>query len=82
MVPVLPVNPPGTVPKIIGAVAGLLALALGLNTLFRSQAPPPPKTMTKEWQEASNERALEQKMNPISGIASDDYKGKGFVTVK
>lgn len=27
----------------------------------------PPKTMSKEWQEASNERAKEQKMNPISG---------------
>src|ERR1700691_3056242 len=30
-------------------------------------APPPPKTLTKEWQEASNERAIEQKMNPITG---------------
>jgi len=26
-----------------------------------------PKTMSKEWQEASNERAIEQKLNPISG---------------
>jgi hypothetical protein len=31
-------------------------------------APPPPKTMTKEWQEASNQRAIEQKMNPITGM--------------
>ncbi len=30
-------------------------------------APPPPKTLTKEWQEASNERALERKQNPITG---------------
>jgi hypothetical protein len=39
----------------------------------------PVKTMTKEWQEASNEIALEQKQNPITGIASDNYKGKGHV---
>ena len=29
-----------------------------------------PKTMSKEWQEASNERAIEQKLNPISGTFS------------
>lgn len=39
----------------------------------------PVKTMTKEWQEASNEIALEQKQNPITGIASENYKGKGHV---
>lgn len=33
-------------------------------------APPPPKTINKEWEEASNQRALEQKMNPISGELS------------
>ena len=65
-----------------------------------SPAPPPPKTISKEWEEASNQRALEQKMNPISGqfssvlrpallphvlhtgIASEGYTGKGFVTHK
>lgn len=35
--------------------------------LHASTAPPPPKTLTKEWQEASNELAREQNMNPISG---------------
>lgn len=39
----------------------------------------PVKTMTKEWQEASNEIALEQKQNPITGIASENYKGSGHV---
>ena len=28
----------------------------------------PPATMTKEWQEASNEKALEEKQNPITGL--------------
>ena len=30
-------------------------------------ATPPPKTMTKEWQEASNERARELNLDPITG---------------
>lgn len=30
-------------------------------------APTPPRTINKEWQEASNERALDQKMNPLTG---------------
>ena len=34
----------------------------------RFVAAPPPKTLTKEWQEASNERALEMKLNPITGV--------------
>lgn len=32
-------------------------------------APPPPKTITREWEEASNQRALEQKSNPITGLS-------------
>lgn len=40
----------------------------GTLTRFCRAAPPPPKSISKEWEEASNERALEQKMNPISGI--------------
>jgi len=78
--PRTPVNPPGSIFKtILGtfAVIGVAGLMFyGLRTL----ASPPPKTLTKEWQEASNERAKEQKMNPISGIASEGYSGKGFVT--
>ena len=41
--------------------------------MFPSVAPPPPKTISKEWEEASNERALEQKMNPISGSSSPQH---------
>ena len=35
--------------------------------------------MTKEYQEQMTERAKEKKLNPISGISSEGYKGKGFV---
>jgi len=34
---------------------------------YQHTAPPPPKTITKEWEEASNERAKELKINPITG---------------
>ena len=33
-------------------------------------APPPPKTLTREWQEASNDRAREQNLDPITGASS------------
>lgn len=39
----------------------------------------PVKTMTKEWQEASNQIAIKQKQNPITGISSENYQGKGHV---
>ena len=46
------------------ARARTLFLAL---TFFLSVAPPPPKTLTREWQEASNERGREQHLDPITG---------------
>ncbi|EIN07119.1 COX4-domain-containing protein, partial [Punctularia strigosozonata HHB-11173 SS5] len=77
--PRAPINPPGTVPKIIAGVSALIAVSGLVFVTVRSRAPPPPKTLTKEWEEAANERAIEQKINPISGISSEGYKGKGFV---
>ncbi|KAJ1792132.1 cytochrome c oxidase [Coemansia sp. RSA 1938] len=43
------------------------------------RATPKPRTMTREWQEATNKLAIERNLNPISGISSEGYKGKGFV---
>ena len=40
-----------------------------------------PLTTTKEWEEATNEYLREQKSNPITGISSEGYKGKGYVTI-
>lgn len=40
---------------------------------------PAPKTMSKEWQEASNEYLKEQKVEPVTGFAAEDYKGKGMI---
>ena len=35
-----------------------------------------PKTLNKEWQEASTQLAVDQKMDPFTGPASEGYKGK------
>ncbi|GJJ12286.1 hypothetical protein Clacol_006527 [Clathrus columnatus] len=80
--PRTPKNPPGTTMKVTLGTLGLLTVSGIVFTTIRSRGGPPPKTMTKEWQEASNERALAQKANPISGISSEGYKGKGFVTAE
>ncbi|KAL2010795.1 hypothetical protein VTN00DRAFT_3513 [Thermoascus crustaceus] len=42
-------------------------------------ARPQPRTMTKEWQEATNEYAKREKIEPITGISSEGYSGKGYV---
>ena len=41
----------------------------------------PPKTMTREYQEQMTARAKENNLNPLYGISSEGYKGKGHVTV-
>ncbi|KIM86435.1 hypothetical protein PILCRDRAFT_816394 [Piloderma croceum F 1598] len=80
--PRAPVSPPGQNLKVFLSTMGLIGIAGIIYAVIRAYAPPPPRTLTKEWQEASNERAIEQKMNPITGISSEGYKGKGFVTHK
>jgi len=68
--------------KTLGGVTAVLAVTTGLYFLAHQFSPPPPKTITREWQEASNERALEQKQDPFTGPASEGYSGKGYVTKK
>ncbi|KAF8447240.1 cytochrome c oxidase subunit IV family [Boletus edulis BED1] len=77
--PRTPVSPPGQGLKVFIYTLGLVSVAGLLSLAVRSRAPPPPKTLSREWQEASNERAREQKLDPITGISSEGYAGKGFV---
>ncbi|KAI9856543.1 MAG: Cytochrome c oxidase subunit 5A [Vezdaea acicularis] len=44
---------------------------------FVAKGPPP--TMNKEWQEKTNEYLKSLNVEPISGISSEGYKGKGQV---
>jgi len=75
-------HPTGSIPKLILAVAVGVAAGGVLYLASRSFAGSPPKTMTKEWQEASNERARELNLDPITGVPSEGYSGKGFVQSK
>jgi len=71
--------PPGENTKVfVYTLVGVLAAgALFVGT--RSFARGSPRTMTKEWQEASNEYFKENKIEPITFIGGEDYKGKGLV---
>ncbi|KAG8217996.1 COX4, subunit IV of cytochrome c oxidase [Butyriboletus roseoflavus] len=77
--PRTPVSQPGDGLKVTLYTMGLIGVAGLISWAVHARAPPPPRTITREWQEASNERALEQKMDPFTGIASEGYAGKGFV---
>lgn len=77
--PRAPISKPGDNLKIFLATMGLVGSAFVLGNVIHQWAAPPPKTMTKEWEEATNERAREMKLNPITGISSEGYSGKGFV---
>lgn len=68
----------GNTKVFVGVVASLAATA-ALYFGIRSFAAPPPQTMSKEWQEASTEYMREQNSNPISGVSSEGYKGKGMI---
>ncbi|PIA19029.1 cytochrome c oxidase subunit IV [Coemansia reversa NRRL 1564] len=73
-----PRSKPGDNWKVFFGVVGTIAVSVTISTLVRNSVPKP-HTMTKEWQEMSNEYAREHNINPISGISSEGYKGKGFV---
>ncbi|TQS31758.1 hypothetical protein Golomagni_07951 [Golovinomyces magnicellulatus] len=73
------VDPPGTNARIAWGVAlGVLA-SVAIFSGIRMAAKPAPATMTKEYQEKSNELLIQQKSDPITGITSEGYSGKGVV---
>jgi len=73
-----PLLPPGSNIKITLQTVGVLAAA-GLLLAWAISHHDKPKTMTREWQEASNQLAKERNMDPITGVASEGYKGKGYI---
>ncbi|SCV67238.1 BQ2448_5884 [Microbotryum intermedium] len=77
-----PILAPGSGAKTLGGVTLAVIISLGLFTAARTLAQEKPKTLSREWQEASNEMAKEQKMDPFTGVSSEGYKGKGFVNNK
>ncbi|KAG9291159.1 hypothetical protein G9A89_013031 [Geosiphon pyriformis] len=65
--------------KVSIGVIGCLLAGVGLFYYIESLVPEKPRTLTREWEEATNERLRQEKVNPISGISSEDYSGKGYV---
>ncbi|KAK4115640.1 cytochrome c oxidase subunit IV [Canariomyces notabilis] len=71
--------PPGENKTVALGVAAGIAVSLGIFVLVRSFAKPAPHTMTKEWQEATNEYLRAQNSDPLTGISSEGYNGPGHV---
>ncbi|KAJ1647224.1 Cytochrome c oxidase subunit 5B, mitochondrial [Dispira simplex] len=77
-----PRSQPGDGWRTLLGVGAALAVSVGSFMYIRSFAQKSPHTMTPEWQEASNEYARQNNLNPITGISSEGYQGKGLVTTK
>ncbi|KID80559.1 Cytochrome c oxidase subunit 5 [Metarhizium brunneum] len=73
------VDPPGTNARVAWGIAVGLAASFAIFAAIRSFAKPEPHTMSKEYQEASNELLIQQKADPLTGITSEGYSGKGMV---
>ncbi|KAE8447298.1 Cytochrome c oxidase polypeptide 5, mitochondrial [Mollisiaceae sp. DMI_Dod_QoI] len=71
--------PPGEGWKVAGYTALGVGVSLALFATIRVFAKGSPSTMNKEYQEATNEYLKNQNSEPISGISSDGYSGKGMV---
>ncbi|KAG0287340.1 Cytochrome c oxidase subunit 5A, partial [Linnemannia gamsii] len=76
-----PLTGPGHSVKVIFGTVATVGASGALFLWMRSKGNERPVTVTKEWQEASNEYARVNKINPISGVASEGYKGSGFVSI-
>ncbi|KAL0089781.1 cytochrome c oxidase subunit 4 COX4 [Phycomyces blakesleeanus] len=74
-----PLTTPNHGLKVLGGVIGVLVASGALFYAMRLGGGENPPTMTKEWQEATNEYLKSQNSNPITGISSEGYKGKGYV---
>jgi len=70
---------PSDAPQVFLGSVGLITVSLFLAYYIKSLGKETPRTMTKDWQEATNEKMLRQKANPLHGISSPGYKGPGFV---
>ncbi|KAJ4307061.1 Cytochrome c oxidase subunit 5B, mitochondrial [Collariella sp. IMI 366227] len=71
--------PPGENQKVILYTIIGVGVSFVVFASMRMFAKPAPSTMTKEWQEASNEFLKAQKSDPLTGISSEGYSGPGQV---
>ncbi|KAF7301191.1 hypothetical protein MIND_00683700 [Mycena indigotica] len=77
-----PIHEKGDGFKIFLSVSAAVAVSGVLFYTIRSISPPLPKTMSKEWQEAMNERALEQKNEPHHRYRFRRIQGSGLCAIQ
>ncbi|KAG0360621.1 Cytochrome c oxidase subunit 5A [Podila minutissima] len=73
-----PLTGPNHAIKVVGGTLAVLAVSTALYQWIRTKGGEDPITKTKAWQEATEEYARENKINPITGFTSEGYKGPGF----
>lgn len=69
-----PVHPKGEAGKITAGVIGGLVLSIGIFLTIRASAPEAPKTMNREWQEASDDYLKSKNANPWSDYSQVQSK--------
>lgn len=74
--------PPGEGKQIFKEVCFYIGIAAVLFAITRMLARPAPKTMNAQYQEMTNEYLRNQRVEPITGVSSEGYKGKGMVQSK
>jgi len=72
-------EPPGEAMRIALYTAVGLGVSFAIFATMRMLAPPPPSTMSKEWQEASNEYLKAQNAEPMTGLGREGYDGVGMI---
>ncbi|RYP09174.1 hypothetical protein DL764_001445 [Monosporascus ibericus] len=71
--------PPDESRKVAMYTAIGVLFSFAIFATMRAFGGPGPRTMNKEYQEASNEFLKNQRAEPLTGLSSDSYKGKGMV---
>ncbi|KAL8850196.1 MAG: hypothetical protein Q9221_004882 [Calogaya cf. arnoldii] len=74
--------PPDQFKKTIWYTLAGVAVSGVIFLIIRQFARPAPKTMTAQYQAMTNEYLKGQKTEPITGISSEGYTGKGMIQSK
>ncbi|KAI1076537.1 cytochrome c oxidase subunit IV [Whalleya microplaca] len=72
-------SPPDEGKKVALYTAIGILSSLAIFATIRAFGGAPPSTMTREYQEASNEFLKNQRAEPLTGIGSEGYSGKGMI---
>uniref|UniRef100_A0A060TI40 ARAD1D35992p n=1 Tax=Blastobotrys adeninivorans TaxID=409370 RepID=A0A060TI40_BLAAD len=73
-----PIHAPGSGKKIVAGILGVVAAAGLLFGAFRLTFSTPPVSMSKEWQELSNEALKEKNANPFTGYDQVQSPSRGL----